>query len=503
MKRRYYLICLFLFGTTLVPNAKGASLLQPFLSLDTTSVPPLLIGKSQALQDSITNLRQLPGRYFNKVSAKADHFNNQLSKRSAKALRRMRKQEDKINRKLLKIDSLAARNLFVHSIDSLDHLQTLVKGKVSTVISRIPGGQYLAHLDTLQSALGFLSKYQSQLQTINGAGMKLQNSLNSVKELEGRLDQVQNVQQYIDERKQLLTQALGQYGDMFNKNLGAISKEAYYYQAQIANYKALWQHPDQLEAKAVGILNKIPAFQAFYKKHSQLASLFNLPSDYGNTASLVGLQTRSMVERELQQRLQGAGAGGRQQIQQQLQQATQQLEQLKDKFPGLNSTAQMPDFQPKDIKSKTWLQRLEYGANFQFEKATSYFPSTSDVAVQVAYKFSDKGSMGVGSAFKLGWGTDIHHIHFTAQGLNLRSFLSYQLKGTFFVNGGLEMNYEKTIPNVPVLKNLNGWSKSALLGIERKYKISGKISGDIMVLFDFLYRQNDRQPVVLRTGYSF
>jgi len=49
--------------------------------------------------------------------------------------------------------------------------------------------------------------------------------------------------------------------------------------------------PDKMTKKALSLLNKLPAFQAFMKQNSQLAGLFNLPSNYGNPASLAGLQT--------------------------------------------------------------------------------------------------------------------------------------------------------------------------------------------------------------------
>jgi len=279
----------------------------------------------------------------------------------------------------------------------------------------------------------------------------------------------------------------------------------YYYKAKIQNYKEIWQHPDQVEAKVVEQLHKVPAFDQFMQEHSMLASLFQLPANYGSAANLDGLQTRAMVERELQQRIQGAGPEERQQIQQQMEQAKQQLSALKKTLPGGGSAADMPDFKPKDIKAKTLLQRLEYGANVQFAQSSAYFPTTSDLAAQVAYKFSKKGSAGFGAAVKLGWGKTIRKIHFTAQGLGLRSFLDYQLKGTFYVNGGFEFNYNKTIPNIPALRDLNGWTKSALLGIERKYKVSDKLNGNIMLLFDFLYKQHipETQPLVFRIGYNF
>ena len=351
--------------------------------------------------------------------------------------------------------------------------------------------------------------------------------MGSVQQLEGKLSEVQNIQQYIQQRQQLLTQSLSQYGSLFSKSLGNISKEAYYYQAKIQNYKQMWQDPGEIEEKAVELLNKVPAFQQFMQQNSILASLFKVPDNYGSAASLAGLQTRSQVEQQIQQRLSGASPSARQAISQQLQQAQTQLNKLKDKFPGMNSTAEMPDFQPKELKSKTFLQRLQYGANVQFEKANGIFPTISDIAVQAAYKFNEKGSAGVGASYKLGWGNPfgsaqgdiIQKLHFSSQGAGLRPFIDYnlsahwrKLKGSFFLNGGFEYNYNSTIPSITALKDLNGWTKSALIGIEKKFSVrapfggGGKSTkGTLMLLYDFLHNQHYPQTpaVVFRTGYEF
>ncbi len=124
---------------------------------------------------TVQHLSQLPPRYFSKVDAKADRLNGQLSRRTEKALRRLQTQEEKINHKLSKIDSVAAHNLFSTSLvrmdsfgDSLSHLQDLVKGKITKVTAKIPGGQYIPYLDSLQTSLNFLNKYSSQLNEVKG-----------------------------------------------------------------------------------------------------------------------------------------------------------------------------------------------------------------------------------------------------------------------------------------------------------------------------------------------
>ncbi|TAM96459.1 MAG: hypothetical protein EPN39_13585, partial [Chitinophagaceae bacterium] len=222
--------------------------------------------------DSVTNkvrqrgdeLQQIPSRYLTKVSSKADLFNRRITKRTEKALHRLQKQEEKINSKLSKIDlptgqagSVAAKGLALgNSIDSISHLQELVRNKVTKITSRLPGGKYIPYLDSLQTSLNFLNKYQSDLSKAGGIEKDLSGSLSTLRQaqgdlmkaqgdmqqLEGKLNQVQDIQQYIQQRQQLLTQALSKYGSLFSKNIGSISKEAYYYKATIENYKELWQH---------------------------------------------------------------------------------------------------------------------------------------------------------------------------------------------------------------------------------------------------------------------
>ncbi len=407
MLPRFNLVIFLIAGIVFSSHAQNSP--RPSAGAISTDTSQLISHAKREI-DSRSNLQHLPSRYFNEVSAKANGLNHRLTHRTEKALHRLQIQEEKINRKLSKIDSVTAHNLFVTSIDSLSHLQELIKRKISTIANRIPGGQYIPYLDTLQSSLNFLNKYSSQLSEIKGIQQKLQSSLGSVQQLEGKLNQLQDIQQYIQERQQLLTQSLSQYGDLFNMNLGNIGKEAYYYQAQIQNYKEIWSQPDKMEATAIELFNKIPAFTVFMQKNSMLASIFQVSQN--NVQNPTGLQTRSQVAQLIQQSLAGTSPEARQAISQQMQQAREQLNQLKAKFPALNSAAQMPNFQPNEMKNKTFFQRLEYGANVGFEKASNFFPTTSDLAAQIAYRFSENGSFGVGSSFKLGCGNNIRKINF-------------------------------------------------------------------------------------------
>ncbi len=123
----------------------------------------------------------------------------------------------------------------------------------------------------------------------------------------------------------------------------------------------------------------------------------------------------------------------------------------------------MPEFKPKELKTKSFLQRLEFGTNVQFQRSNQYFPTTGDFGGQVGYKFSKNGILGLGAAYKLGMGTGFDNIRFSHQGIGIRSFGDCKLKGTFFVNGGLNSIHNAAFFNTTQLLNATIWTTVALL----------------------------------------
>ncbi|WP_246121180.1 coiled-coil domain-containing protein [Chitinophaga polysaccharea] len=453
-------------------------------------------------QDSLLKkVTPIPGKYLSQVKQKSDKMERLVTKRSEVALARFMKQEEKLKRRLARIDSLKANNLFAHSIDSLGSLKSRVKGKLGKYSGALSqsGGPYL---DSLSNSLGFLKESKGLLEQSKGITDKLNGSLKSVDNLKDKLAQAEQIKAYIRERKQLLKEQLSQYTG-FTKDLQKMNKEAYYYAQQLKEYKEVFKDKKKAEQKAMEMIKKLPAFNDFMSKHSQLASLFNIQGATASAQSLEGLQTRNQVEQLIQQRLGGGPSAGAA-VSQQMAEARSRLNELKSKFPDLDNAAEMPDFKPKEMKTKSFLQRLEFGSNIQFQRSTQFFPTTSDLAGQVAYKFHKNGSAGVGLSYKLGMGTGFNDIHFSGQGMSIRSFVDWKLKGTFFLNGGYEQNYQPSYAGVPEGVG-QPWTQSGLVGISKKYKINSKLKGNMMVLFDFLYNSHvpRTDPVKVRFGYNF
>lgn len=430
------------------------------------------------------------------LSQKSADAETRLNKATEKYLAKLLKQETKLRDKVVKVDSIKAPELFAGIEEKYAALTA-----TSQKLSKYPG-VYSGHLDSLTISLNFLKS--------NGlSDPQLNTTLSQFSSLQAKLNQTEAVKKFLNERKRLLKENLERLGML--KELKGFSKQAFYYSAQLKEYKALWENPSKLEQKLLEWAVRSEPFKAFFRQSSQLASLFALPGGNTSTASLQGLQTRASVQQALAARF-GSGSNVQQMLQQNMQAAQGQLNELKSKLSqygagsvGNGGDVDLPDgFSINGQRTKTLLQRLEYGVNIQSQKARSYFPVTTDVGLSLGYKLNDKSSMGCGISYKIGWGRGWEHIRMTSEGVGLRSYLDYRLKGSLYLSGGYEQNYRNAFQSVQQLKSYSAWQSSGLVGLSKRYRVSKKVKGDVKLLWDFLsYQQIPRtQTLLFRVGYS-
>ncbi len=461
---------------------------------------------AQDLDTSLGQVLKLPTNYIDKIESNATEWQDKLVNNTDKYLRNFTRLEGKLRKKLNRIDSNSAKQLFDDAQKKYSQLRDKLNGSIQTLDKYT--NSYIPLLDSLTTSLNFLGTTNLPLlQNIKGTE-QISDALSKLNSLQGRLNQAEQIKDFIRERKQLLVGQLSKFGML--KDLKKFNEKLYYYQVQLAEYKQALKEPEKLIAKSLSILQKNPAFREFFLKHSELASLFRLPGS-GNPidpASLAGLQTRASVQNLIGQRF-GSGSNTQQMLQQNIGDAQSQLNKLKDKINQLGGTGSseidMPDFKPQSVKTKTFWKRLEYGTNIQTVRANGFFPTTTDLAVSLGYRVSDKSTAGVAIATKMGWGESFRKINITWQGIGLRSFIDVKIKGSFFVSGGAEMNYRNQIRDFHQLNNFSAWQKSALLGVTKKYSIGKKWKGNMQLLFDFLYKNqvSNATPVLFRVGYLF
>lgn len=461
----------------------------------------LLTGTLLRAQDSISILPSIHS-FVKGAEKKALSFEERIYKQSEKYLNKLYKEELRLKRQLQRKDSLAAIQIFGDLKDQYHHLQQQLQRNVSGV-DRLK--EYIPAVDTFKTALSFLN-------TESLTGLKDRPELAGVKEawtavngLDAKLAQADRLRQFMKERKQILKEQLDRFG--MAKELVRYNKQVFYYSQQIKEYKTLLKDPQKREQKALELITKIPAFQQFFKEHSEIAQLFPVPDNNGTAMALQGLQTRASVQALLQQQLQGAGPNAQQIVQQGIQQAQAKMNQWKNRvnqMGGMSSDEEVPDFKPNTQRSKSFWKRVELGTNLQNTRSNSFLPATTDLGISLGYKLNDKSVIGIGVSGKIGWGKDLRHIVITGEGASLRSFIDWKLKGRFFISGGFEQNYRSRFENISLLRNPNQWSHSGLIGISKRYAVGKKWKGEVKLYYDFLYKAHspNTQPVLFRVGYS-
>ncbi|RFM26757.1 hypothetical protein [Deminuibacter soli] len=450
------------------------------------------------------------------VQNKYSKLTRMLQKQSDKLLQRMQRKEAKLRAKMMAKDSTAAKALFAQSQQQYQQLEGKLND-TAAVTSQFPLKEYLPGADSMQTALSFLQQQQGKLPDGTARLQQLQGASQQLQQLQGQLQQAADIKAYIRQRQDALKAQLQQMG--MAKELTAINKEAYYYQQRLNDVKAAINDPEKREQQIMGAVRSLPAFKNFMQKNSYLSALFGVPDNYGSAQALAGLQTRSQVQSLVAQRMGSAatqaaaggaaGGGAEGMMQQQIQQAQGQLDQLKDKANKLgtnsgSSDMDMPDFTPNKQKTKSFLQRLEYGFNLQSSGGSKLLPSISELGLSLGYKLSDKATVGVGASYKQGWGKLFNHIKLTGEGIGLRSFVDIKAKGSIWITGGYELNYMQSFNSLTAtIRNIDVWQKSGLIGLTKKYKI-GKKEGKLQLLWDFLsYSQVPQaQALKFRVGYG-
>ena len=458
----------------------------------------------QGLVDSsFKQADKITGKYIRAIDGKAAKVAADIDRQTEKYLNQLEKQEAKLRKKLSRIDSLAALNVFADTKEQYHNIRNKVKERQAQLVGR--GGRYFPWIDSAGTSLEFLANKNPLISNAAGNVAKIQGALSKVKELQNQFKQAADVKDFIRQRKEYLQQQLKSYS--LGSELKKYNQTAYYYTQQINDYREALNDPEKAERKVLSLLRRIPAFEKFMHDHGELAGLFDIPEDYAS--NMTGLQTREQVQNMMQSRIQGLGPNAQADVQQSIGAAQSELSKLRNRFLSSGSTEDMPDFKPKDLKTKTFFQRLEYGTNIQTVKSNYFFPTTTDMALSVGYKLGEKNIVGVGASYKMGWGKDISHIAISSEGIGFRSFADFKLKGSLFVSGGLEYNYQPlsaTFSSAVGGGRGESWQQSGLLGISKIVSLKTKFfkKTKLQVLWDMLsYQQVPRgQAVKFRVGYS-
>ncbi|PWS32251.1 hypothetical protein [Pedobacter paludis] len=445
-----------------------------------------------------TTIRKIPDRYLSEVNAKTRTLEQDLNRRTKKALDIYIKEQTSIQEKLARLDPASDISKTLScSIDSLKRMRESLLGKVKRFVpfQRAVTGN---SLDSLQNVLGFLGDNSA---LVNGKE-QITSALKNIENVKSELQRAGEVQNYVKQTMSQITGPLEKYRGL-SKNLNNISLESFYFNGKVAEYTNCLRDADKAKRMAMSILQKNPAFMNFMAKNTYVNGIVNLFL-INESRSIDGLQTRDMVD-NFRSQLQGTGAdaagivAGRQQI------ADRVIDKAK-KYLNLKDAGEIPTNEPNEMKNKKFLKRLELGYNLQPTRGSKYFPSMYDIAVQAAYKLSKKGSIGFGAYYKLGLGAPIKNISFSHRGFGIRAFAEYQLRGVLFFNAGIDLDRTNPFKAFTELYRYSSWKCSGLAGLGLKLPTGNKSKQQLMLLCDlteWLDYRSKGIPLKMRIGQTF
>jgi hypothetical protein len=430
------------------------------------------------------------------LEQKYQRVEGMVQKTTEKHLRRIEQQEQRVRRLVARKDSLS--NAVFNMAGKPGAMMEKLRNRSAEL--GINGQDYFGRLDSIQTSLQFLQQLKD-----HPLNEKLAASLKQYDDLKQKFQSVFEVERQMQARKQQIIQQLSQMGMV--KELRKYRQVVDQYSKEVRAIKEELAHPDKIINRSLGYLSRLPAFDAFFRKHSAFAGMFPMQGTGGMGQVPEGLQTRQSVDQLLQQKQIGGMAPGGGGVQQELGQLQDQWNKLRQRAERLKQKdvedIDISRYKPIEGKRKSVWDWLELGANIQTVRARSFFPVTSDIALSLGYKFGKLGTAGVGIAYKMGWGDGFNKIRISHQGLGLRSFVDIRIKGNFYVTGGAEMNYLSSFDQIAQLKDYSAWQQSGLLGVTKKLKVTRKMKGNVQLLWDFMsYQQVPRtQPFLFRVGY--
>jgi hypothetical protein len=474
-----------------------------------------MVSYGQSTDSVTTKMARFPARLFSQIQSRTTSLDRQLARQTRKYLQQMTRHEAALKKQLYKVDSGGSRYLFLQDPEQ-QYAALMQKVKTDTSrLSKPTGVTYLPYADSLQGAAAFLSRNPALPGSPSIDPAAAQVATNQLQTLQAKMMDADYARQFMVQRKEQINQYMLTHAPFVAgiKNIyTAYNTELLYYTQQLNAYKDMLNDPGKLWKNALAVLDRMPAFTAFMQKNSFLSGLFDVSPDYNMESQLAGMQTREMVNGMLQKQVSGGGPDAASALSQSLQSAQSQLTQLKAKLATLGSGGQNADlpanFKANSQKTKTLWQRLRYGVNLQTVQGNYFFPTTTDVGVSVGYQLTDKSTIGVGTSYKIGWGSDISHIRLSGQGSSIRSFLDYKLRKGFSLTGGYEFNYQ---PESPLLlthiTTIDSWQRSGLIGLSKTVSMKTKFFKEtkVQLLWDFLsYQQVPKaQPILFRVGYTF
>ncbi len=179
----------------------------------------------------------------------------------------------------------------------------------------------------------------------------------------------------------------------------------------------------------------------------------------------------------------------------------QELNSVKNKGLSFGNVDKVKVMTSQSLKDEPLNKRFYLGGTFQVIRET---PTSLDLSPQLGYKLNKKLRLGIGGTYRIKLDKDYWNQWGNYEVFGGRLFAEYDVLW-LFVHG----EYER-MSNLIEQTNSDGYQRvtanSAFLGLGKDLKLKGKLTGSIMLLYNFLHDADTSpydKPFVFRFGVNF
>lgn len=166
-------------------------------------------------------------------------------------------------------------------------------------------------------------------------------------------------------------------------------------------------------------------------------------------------------------------------------------------------------WKPNPLKTKRFVDRIEYGCNFQMNKESRFFPTSVQVNNRVSYRLSVKSYLGVGLSFlsshresSLGeWKLRTLTEDLFLSGVTTSVFYDHRILQYLYITGSIEHVISRIALN-DFYSTTNMADLSYLFGFKVKGSGQSRLKPTMEVLFDFNHESSGGPLIVFRTGIN-
>lgn len=466
---------------------------------------------SQAQKESATIIQSK--RYLDINIKSLTKYTAKVEKQQQKLLNKLKRKEKRFADKLKKNDS-AGYVRYQQQELSYDSISKITP-ETPSAAKRV-SGRTNRTIDSLKVIQSYLENKTHKIRTDERDNPSIFDYTNKLSQQNSRLNYNSYINDLIGQRTNTLKSISGE-----NRNLGfkAIDKTIFYSNGKINAYKNIADELSKLEERALEYLQGEEGFGEYLAGGGSKNSM----ALAGGTTSIddlekMGYQTKRQLNEQLMKKTGGNMTGIQDKMFGQITEwkdKTKSIKQVKNEYKQAKQSIHQvrntnkPSFKVNPMRELPFWQRVEKQYNWQTTRATlDGQPAILQLSAMAGFKHTPKLTYGLGVVSSFGLGQNWNNIHFSFEGIGIKSYATWQWQYGVGAYTGYERmwkqavligNSETSAVNSGNTHNTNKYSDAMLIGLTKSYHINDKWTGAIQVLYDVWWKDKGlRSPIQLR-----